>query len=181
MITMWHGGRRWAGAPEVRSPKQGRYECGPGIYLTNRYERARKYAKGGGVVQKVTLADGARWLEDTNLPVATLLDYVASARGMAHKASVREDLLRAERREGDRLPVSYLVNLCVNHEAVAGKAGAALADWLAEQGIDASRHSVNAEEDWIVVFNPKIIRRHVVVSASTVTGCVDFPKVAQQF
>lgn len=180
-MELWHGGRRWEGGPEIQAPKRGRYECGPGIYLTNKYDRARKYAKGGGVTLKVKLADTVRWLEEARLPVATLESYVRDTRGLRKKADILEDLRSAaERMGGDTLPASFLVNLCVNHEAVAGEQGVRLAAWLAEQGIDASMHSVNAEEDWVVVFNPAVIKRYEVISASTISGCADFPKAAAQ-
>ena len=33
-IRMWHGGR-WDGPPTIQSPRKGRYEVGPGIYLNS--------------------------------------------------------------------------------------------------------------------------------------------------
>ena len=53
-IQMYHGGNRWSGTPEIR-PTKGRYEGGPGIYFTNNYETAKKYAKGSNVVQLVNI------------------------------------------------------------------------------------------------------------------------------
>lgn len=182
MLELWHGGRRWEGDPEVRPPKKGRYECGPGIYLTNQYDRAYKYAKGGGVTTRVTLSDGVRWLEDAKLPLAVLQDYVRTARGMRQKVSILEDLQRCSDRESTELiSVSRLVNLCINHEAVAGQQGVQLANWLVAQGIDASLHSVNGAEQWVIVFNPKVIRRHRAVSASAINGADrDFQLVTVQ-
>src|ERR1039458_2323947 len=53
-FQMYHGGKRWSRIPsELYSHKQGRYECGVGIYLTNDYNTARKYAKGSRVVHLV--------------------------------------------------------------------------------------------------------------------------------
>lgn len=179
-IELWHGGRRWDGGPEVRPSRRGRYECGPGIYLTNRYDRARKYAAGGGVTLKVTLVDNVRWLEDANLPREVVEEFVRGAKGLLRKKDILEDLRKSVSRMRDTVPASYLVNLCVNHDAAPGKAGVRLAEWLVEQGIDASLHSVNGREDWVVVFNPKVIRRHQVISASTIQGDADLPLVQQQ-
>lgn len=170
MIQMWHGGRRWTGGPELQAPKAGRYECGPGIYLTNRYQRAQKYAKGGGVTTLVTLRDGLRWLEKTELPLDTLKDYVRSASGFRKREAVLADIERsAASEQRDILPASYLVNLCVNHEVLSGGQGVRLAQWLGEQGIDASLYAVNGEEQWVIVFNPSAIAQYRAMPASQVS------------
>jgi hypothetical protein len=170
MIEMWHGGRRWTGGPELQAPKAGRYECGPGIYLTNRYLRAVEYAKGGGVTTLVTLRDRLRWLEKSELPLATLQDYVRCARGFRKREAVLDDLERsAARLKRDILPVTYLVNLCTYYEVLNGGQGVRLAQWLSEQGIDASLHSVNGEEQWVIVFNPSAITHYRARPASQVS------------
>ncbi len=169
MIELWHGGARWYGTPEIQEPRSGRYECGPGLYLTTSYSRAREYAKGPKVVTRVSLTDDIRWLEDARLPLDTLTHYVENAYRMRNKKQVLSDLRNAGRRDGEQLPVSYLVNLCVNYDCLAGKQGLLLAKWLAEQGIDASLYKRSASEHWVVVFNPKVIARSNVVPAAEVS------------
>lgn len=170
MIEMWHGGRRWTGGPELQAPKAGRYECGPGIYLTNRYLCAQKYAKGGGVTTLVTLRDGLRWLENAELPLQTLKDYVRGAPGFRKREAVLDDLDRsAARVQRDILPVSYLVNLCVYYKVLSGGQGVRLAQWLSEQGIDASLYAVNGDEQWVIVFNPSAIAQYRAMPASQVS------------
>lgn len=181
--VLWHGGRRWEGGPEVQPPSGGRYECGPGIYLTNRYLRAHKYAKGGGVTTRVTLADDIRWLEHATLPATALLAYLRNTPRLRARKALVADMLQliAEHADATQVPVSYLVNLLVNRDALAGKQGVALANWLAEQGIDASLHMVNAEEQWVIVFNPKVIVRHAPVPAGRVTTSeYDLPLIRVQ-
>lgn len=166
---LWHGGRRWEGGPDVQPPSGGRYECGPGIYLTNRYLRAQKYAKGGGVTTRVTLADDIRWLEQATMPAEMLLEYLNTAPRLRRRSELLERMRQTIQAQAkDRIPVSYLVNLLVNHDALAGQQGVALAQWLVEQGIDASLHTVNAEEQWVIVFNPKVIIRYATVPANRV-------------
>lgn len=170
MIELWHGGTRWFGTPELQEPRPGRYECGPGLYLTTSYSRAKSYAKGPKVVTRVTLADDIRWLEDARLPLASLVAYVEGTHGFRKRMQVLSDLRAAGLREGDgAVPVSYLVNLCVNHECLSGKQGLLLAKWLASQGIDASLYQRAADEQWVVVFNPKVIVRSKVVPAREVS------------
>lgn len=181
MLELWHGGNRWEGDPEIRPPKQGRYECGPGIYLTTSYQRARKYAKGGKIVTRVTLANNVRWLDDAKLPLGTLEAYVRETRGMRMREQILADLQRcAQRESAEALPVDRLLNLCINYDAIAGQQGVHLASWLAEQGIDASLHRPHAGEDWVIVFNPKVIIRHRVVPGVTIHGDADLPLVQAQ-
>lgn len=166
-IQLWHGSRRWVGSPEIRAPKQGRYECGPGLYLTNRYLRARDYAKAGGVTTLVTLRKEIGWLEKTKLPFDSVLSFIQDTPRLRNRADILEYFV-ANRAGSELVPAATLVNLCVNHEAVAGKNGVVLAEWLTAQGIDASLHRVNSQEQWVVVFNPKIIQRYEVIPASKV-------------
>ena len=171
MIEMWHGGRRWNERPAVQTPKQGRYACGPGISLTNQYERARhKYARGNGVTTLVTMKDDISWLEQKNLSLQVLQDYVRQTRGFRKRDALLADLeTSANRLSKDLIPASYLVNLCVYHDVLSGSQGVSLAAWLVEQGIDASLYSVNLEEQWVIVFNPAIIERYRTVPAAEVS------------
>jgi hypothetical protein len=45
LINLWHGGRRWQGNPEVRESVKGRYEAGPGLYMTTSLMTASRYAR----------------------------------------------------------------------------------------------------------------------------------------
>lgn len=169
MIQLWHGGRRWDAPPVVQPAVRGRYECGSGIYLTNQYARARKYASGGGVTMLVELKEDISWLEHKRISLQLMREYVSQTRGFRRREAVLNDLAESSARLGsDLIPASYLVNLCVNHEVLSGGQGTQLASWLALQGIDASLHTVDAHEQWVVVFNPAAITRHRVVRAADV-------------
>lgn len=169
MIQLWHGGRRWKDRPTVKPPTKGRYECGPGIYLTNQYDRARKYAGRNGVTTMVSLRENLVWLERKEISLQLMEDYVRQTYGFRKRDVILKDLEdSAYRLDRDQLSASYLVNLCVNHEVLSGKQGVFLADWLVEQGIDASLHVVNLVEHWVIVFNPEVIESYDVVSASKV-------------
>lgn len=55
--NFWHGGNLDS-YDDVIAQKNGRYEYGPGLYLTTQFEVAEKYAKGSRKMYLVTVADG---------------------------------------------------------------------------------------------------------------------------
>lgn len=170
MIELWHGGRRWNDKPSVQAPRKGRYECGPGIYLTSQYDRARKYAAGNGITTLVSLRENITWLERTEVSLQAMEDYVRQTMGFRKRSLILEDLAKiAHRLDRDQLSANSLVNLCVNHDVLSGSQGVNLAHWLVEQGIDASLHVVNLIEHWVVVFNPVIIEGYRAVPAAQVS------------
>lgn len=167
-FKLWHGGARWESGPEIKPVKAGRYEAGPGIYLTSSYERARKYAKGGKVTTMVTLVDKSkiRWLESAKLDRSAILKFLYNTPRLRNRTQIAEYF---EKFGADVVPANNLVNLCVNHDALVGMNGQVMAKWLVDQGIDASLHSPTSGESWVVVFNPKIIKLHTVVPANMVS------------
>jgi hypothetical protein len=175
MIELWHGGSRWTGDPEIRGPRKGCYEAGPGLYFTTSYLRASSYAKGGNVVTRVGLSDDITWLEDHMLPAGELLEYVKGASRLPRRQNIAQYLEENLHRQhwedaawDKPLYTSVLVNLCVNEESLGGSAGVELARWLSDKGIDASLHKQSASEHWVVVFNPKVIEQYKVVKAADV-------------
>lgn len=56
-FNFWHGGNLTE-YNDVIAQKNGRYEYGPGLYLTNFYDIAKKYAKGSRKLYIVTVSIG---------------------------------------------------------------------------------------------------------------------------
>lgn len=159
VLKFWHGSQRWDGHPQVGPSKKGRYEAGPGIYLTTHRNRAAGYAKGAGSLVYVEASIELRLLEDARLTRQQMAEALAALPRLRNRKKIEADLDEcAERHPDGRLFASYLVNLIVNHEALTGGAGPALARWLTEHGIDASRQSQSGNEDWLVVFNPDVLK-----------------------
>lgn len=160
-LVLYTGAQVWEGPPKVRPSRKGRYEHGPGIYLTTGLETARKYAKGRGAVLRVEVDSDFVWLQDAVLPTETLVDWVMSQSRLKHRREIVEDLDRAAKRVEDRLGegmswVETLVNLTVNREALSGDAGPSLAEFLSDHGIGASlvTNAIGRGEDWVVLFDP---------------------------
>lgn len=160
-LILYTGAQVWEGPPQIRPSRKGRYEHGPGLYFTTSLETARKYAKGRGAVLRVEVKPDFTWLEDAVLPVEDLLSWVRDQPRLRRRAEIADDLLRSSRRLESRLGpgmarAETLVNLGVNHEALAGEAGPSLAEFLAERGIGGAlvRRSGGRDEDWVVLFDP---------------------------
>ncbi len=165
-IRMWHGGRRWDGAPEIRTSTKGKAERGPGIYCTTNYQTARKYAAGGGQVRLLEFAP-ARLLEETAIPLADAEAFVLKTLIKRTHADTIERLRDSATRRnmaslrqvgnGPHVPASVLNNLCVNSDQAHGAKGLALNAFLVSYGIDASFESAHGNETWGVIINPDCI------------------------
>ena len=143
-------------SPQYYPAKKGRYEGGNGIYLTTSYETARKYAKGGKIVLAVYVKPDYKKIWDVMIPVQEMIDFVSSIR-MKNKKQVIEGIKASmDRQHKTMLPAAILNNLVVNFEAGSGEAGVLVNQFLVSKGVDAEVTNKGVE-DWLVVFNPRII------------------------
>lgn len=172
---MYHGGKRWSRIPvEFIGSVKGRYEAGPGIYFTNDYNTARKYAKGSRVVHLVEIDKNYKDIETVDIPLSDMIQFVKSVSGMKHKKEIIQSLQKiAERMQRDTVSADILNNLIVNYEAGAGNVGIAVANYFVGRGIDAHLTNQSGNEVWLVVFNPRIIKKMSVIDPKTVNS--DFP------
>jgi hypothetical protein len=158
MLTLYHGAQRWDGPPSIQVHRKGHAEHGPGIYLTTKWETARKYSKGGGSVYRMTLSPPRTWLEQAKLSLDDVVPFIKGTLGSGKKAKEIQRSVEsiAARIGGKEIPASVLVNSFVNNDVASGSRGPDLAEFLTSQGVDAS-HVHQGGEDWVVVFNPAII------------------------
>ncbi len=175
-LKFWHGAQRWSGRAELRPSRPKCYECGPGLYLSNRHATARKYAKGGGQTVLVELSPDVVRLEDCRLTLEEMLEGLASLPRVKGRKHIEEGLRKSSQRHGGGpMPAEYLMNYCVNYESLGGESGPALARWYASKGIDLSVYSRPGGEDWVVVFNPAKVVRAQVLKADAAWEQGDFP------
>lgn len=184
-LKVWHGSQRWSGTPEIRPSRKGSYECGPGIYCTTSLGTAAKYARGGGRVVRFHIDPGIAWLEDAKMPFDEVMRFVESSTRLRKKRVLARDLESCyDRRDHlhfeGLVPVSFLVNLAVNNDCLSGQGSRELANWLADNGIQASLVK-NSGEDWVVVIDPRIIVGHDVLSAKDIDWTADqLPRIDDQ-
>lgn len=166
-FQMYHGGSRWTAKPEIFPPKKGRYEGGVGIYFTTHYLTARKYAKGGNVVHLVDIDANYRDIKNVRIPIKDMVDFVKNSHGLRAKKEIISNLVAYSERVGKNdIPAEILNNLIVNYEAGSGKAGLEVPKYLVSHGIDAYVYPQHNNEDWLIAFNPNIIKKVSVVDPS---------------
>ena len=177
-VVMWHGAQRWQGPPAVVPQPPTSAEHGPGIYMTTSVEFAREYAKGGGVLVRFEVDQGLTLLEDVQIPLEDAVRFARSRPRLKSRGSIIMDLEanaarirpreirlgRATEESPAMIWAEVVLNLFVNHRAITGDQGPALARFFTEHGVDASIVT-RGTDDWLVVFNPKVIRSWRVVPA----------------
>lgn len=140
IITLWHGGRNLNKYDlDFRPAKQGRWEYGPGLYLTTHYETARKYAKGGGKTYLISLEEGND-IESSLLSLSEV-SYFANANVVKSKQKdFLEDIYDNVRRMGTDTNVhaSVFLNLIINSDLVKGQKVSELNNFLIANKIDYS-------------------------------------------
>lgn len=169
-IIMFHDGRNWSGQTEV-SYRSKNMEHRPGIYLTNAAATAEKYAKGGGIVQAITLSPDLTMIDQVKVPLTDLIGFVMDTPRLSKRQDLLTDLQRsADRMEADYLSAEILTNLLVNYELLKPGIAEALHHFIGDQGIDAqffspgfAKRSIDdpsMTEEWMVLYNPdKILHR----------------------
>jgi hypothetical protein len=180
-LKFWHGAKRWEGRAELRPSRPKSYECGPGLYLTNHVNTARSYAKGAGQTVLLELAPSVVLLEDATLTLEEMLEGLASLPRVRGRKEIVDGLKKAALRHpsGD-LPACYLLNWCVNNDALGGDSGPALARFFVSKGIDASVYSRPGTEDWVVLFNMDKVVRATVMKSNAAWEVGDFPRLREQ-
>lgn len=167
LIKLYHGGSLWeSGGPTVFPSKKGKHEHGIGIYLTTKYETARKYAKGGKVVLAVYVDPNFVKIDQVKLPAADIISFVKSVPKMKNKNEIENYILNYESRTNGPVPLSVLNNLVVNFEAGSGYAGLLVNKFLVQNGVDVEITKFSGE-DWLIVFDTSIIKKWEKVNPST--------------
>jgi hypothetical protein len=175
-FQMYRGGQRWTRIPtEIIGSKKGRYEAGIGIYTTNSYNTARRYAGGSRVVQLVTVDNNFKDLNKVDISVTELIDFVKKTSRMRNKNCIIDDIMNYSNRvKKSIIPLETLNNLIVNYEAGAGSVGVDVSNFFVSKGVDANIVQQYGQEFWLVVFNPKIIRAVSVVDPKKVDSDFEF-------
>lgn len=131
-MNFWHGGNLDQ-FDDTIAQKNGRYEYGPGLYLTTHFNTARKYAKGGRKMYLVTVAKGNE-LSSSSLPMDDVRDFVGEFVSTSKRKDALERLGSYER--DGQIKASLFLNNLVNEKSVRPSNTPALRQFLIDHGID---------------------------------------------
>jgi hypothetical protein len=175
-FKMYHGGSRWSYLPDDIQPgKKNHYEAGVGIYFTNSYNTARKYAKGNKVVHLVEIDKQFKDIDNVRVAVEKITDFVKKVPQLSSKKNIIDDITSYSSRVGKtEIPLSVLNNLVVNYQAARGKSGVYIAKFFSENGADGHVQRQSGDEIWLVVFNPKILKSVKVVNPKEINSDSQF-------
>jgi len=185
-IVVYHGGHKFSGPVDILPRSSTNLQNGPGFYTTTNISTAQKYAKGGGVVHRITLSPEARFSAPERIPLSDATDWVKSRYGMRKKKEIIDDLKNNSIRMTGSLGSGFvdemaLMNLCVNYDVLSGEHGPALAEWMVDHGIDAEiQNAMKKNEEWVLIFNPKIILDREVLANAGEGHEYELPRVAEQ-
>lgn len=177
-VIGYHGGRAWDGPAEVRPPRKGRAEHGPGLYFTTDYDQARSYAKGGGQVRVAELELGPKFIRPGewvwSMSVSEAEAFVVSSFPRQSHPKIMDDIRRsASRRASDRIDPIMLSNLALNHDLLDPRLGVELQKMLVEHGRPyeaTSRSGNNRWEEIIVAYDAALVVRSAPLTAARFDG-----------
>lgn len=160
-LKMWHGGRIDSKSDLFNQFSQsgGRYEYGPGMYLTTHFDTAAKYAKGSRKIYLIELSPSGTNIDDVVIPMS---EAEAAIKMFASpKAKQKEVLSHLHKRYSDKpqIPLSKVVTFLINFEAIRPNKTGAFREWIVSQGADYSLvdNPFGWGETMAVVYNTGII------------------------
>lgn len=137
----------------------GRWEHGPGLYLTTHYDTARKYSKGSRKLYRVVIKKGTN-IQDVNLPVSAVMDFAES---YFIKSKRKEVVSRIEKRvSNNTINADTFLNIVFNEQAIKNTDTDI---FLVKNGVDYSivDNAFGWGERMIVLFNMKNIVSKTIV------------------
>lgn len=151
-MQFWHGGN-------LDTPVQtrvGRWEYGPGLYLTTHYQTAKKYAKGNRKFYRITVSKG----NDSN---DSVIDYQAienfvNRYCIGKKRKEILDNLNKIQNDG-KVSADRMITIIINYDALRASNVSNLREFLVQNGIDYTMVSspFGWGEKMMVLYNMKKI------------------------
>lgn len=173
-MSFWHGGDLGYSYSDSMSYKKGRFEYGPGLYLTTHYGTAKKYAKGSRKLYMITVEKGKN-LSESTIDFEIVKQFVDRWVMTKKKKDVIQRLEK-HNKEG-KVPAEILSNIIINEEAIKPTNMDELRKLFLSQGIDYLL--VNSPFGWgekmMVLFNTKKIVDKIVIGPKDKIEEFDLP------
>jgi hypothetical protein len=172
-MNFWHGGNLDS-YDDVIAQKNGRYEYGPGLYITTHYDTAKKYAKGSRKLYLVTVQKGND-ISDAMLPVDNVAKFINTYVVSAKRREIWE---RLQRFNVDGMIKAYNFNtILLNEKAVKPVNTSALRTFYVDNGIDYEMvdNAFGWHENMMVLYNMKKIINVIQVKPGDKISVYDLP------
>lgn len=153
--NFWHGGNLDS-YDDIIAQKNGRYEYGPGLYLTTQFDVAQKYTKGSRKMYLVTVADGVD-ISNAVLSEQAVQSFIKSYVLGSKRKEVWERLQKYRVEGGFKAYVFN--NIILNGKAIKPSNTSNLRQFYVENGIDYDMvdNAFGWGEKMMVLFNMKKI------------------------
>jgi hypothetical protein len=138
-MNFWHGGNL-DNYDDIIAQRNGRYEYGPGLYLTSSYEVVTKYAKGSRKLYLVTVEKGVD-INDSFLSVESIMDFMSKYVIGSKRKEILDRLNRYI--EDGKVPADIFNNIVLNSKGIKSSNTRYLREFYVSNGID-----------YEMVFNP---------------------------
>lgn len=162
-LFFWHGGDL-TNIDDTLSQRKGRYEYGSGLYLTTKYEVAKKYAKGSRKLYLVEVQKGTD-ISDSFLKHSDLIAFIKKH---VTKAKQNEIISRLDRHVKDGQVKAFIFNnIMLNEGALKPAKTVELQSFYVSNGIDYEivNNPFGWGEDMMILYNmKKIVKRKVIGS-----------------
>lgn len=157
-LSLYHGGRLDEAYNDSINHRKGRYEHGPGLYLTTNYYTAQTYSKGSRRLYMITIVKGND-AKDVKIPLQDMEEFIMR---YCVRNKQKEVMMSLNKREVD---AQIFINILINNDAVKSSDTGKLRSFLVNHKVDYSivDNAFGWGERMIVLFNMnKIIDKKVV-------------------
>jgi hypothetical protein len=173
ILTLWHGGNLEMGLDNVKH-KGGRWEYGPGLYLTTHYDTAKKYAKGSRKLYRIVVRKGND-IKDVMIPISAIQEF-------SDKYFIRSKKKEVESRiqkyiKDDKVPADIFLNIVCNEQAIKNTTTDNLRSFLVEQDVDYGivDNAFGWHETMLVLFDMKNIVNKQIITPKDKIEVYDLP------
>jgi hypothetical protein len=154
-INFWHGGNL-DNYDDIIAQKNGRYEYGPGLYVTTHYNTAQKYSKGSRKLYLLTIAEGKE-ISEAFLSMDAVKNFIKMYVIGTMKKYIYEQVQKYE--ENGQVKAYIFNNIILNNKAIKSTATKYLRSFYVANGIDYEivDNAFGWGEKMLVLYNMKKI------------------------
>lgn len=158
VMQFWHGGN----LDLPIQTRSGKWEYGPGLYLTTHHGTAKKYSKGGRKLYRITVEQG----NDSNnsfIDLAAIRNFVNRYCIVKKRKEILDNLEKIQ--QDGKISADRMITIIINYDALKNTNVVNLREFLVQNGVDYTMISspFGWGEKMMVLYNMnKIINKEVI-------------------